>query len=209
MTVRRLILAVLAVSGVALATACGAPTEDQPPAHPAEHSPDTAPLALGDYDFGGDFTLTSHVGTPWALADHRGQAVLLFFGYTACPDYCPMTMSKIAKAIGLADVDPTAVHVAFVTVDIERDTQPLLANYAASFGVPMTALTGTRPQIDAVVAQYRAAYEIRPVDSAAGHEVSHTVSTYLIGRDGRLRHVFRHADPPERIAEGLRLALRS
>jgi len=160
-------------------------------------------------DFGGDFTLTDHTGREASLRDYRGKVVLVFFGYTTCPDVCPLTMSTIARALELAKVPSAdAVQTLFITVDVERDTPAVLAAYVRSFGVPLTGLTGSREAIDAVTAQYNAAYEIVPSNSAAGPAVSHTAYTYLIDRQGRLRKLFRHGDSAELMAEGLRLALR-
>jgi len=133
--------------------------------------------------------------------------VLLFFGYTFCPDACPMTMSKIADALGRVDGARDQVVVYFVTVDVDRDTPDVLARYVDSFGVPMVGLTGTRAEVDAVVDQYRASYEITPSDSRAGPQVGHTTYTYLIDRAGAVRYLFSFDEPASRIAEGVALAL--
>lgn len=191
----RRVAALLLLLGAA--AACG-----RPGGGAAEPAGLPAPL-----EFGGDFTLTDHTGAARSLSDLRGSVVLLFFGYTTCPDVCPLTMSTIARALDLAKAPPASVQTLFVTVDVDRDTPAVLAAYVKSFGLPLTGLTGTRADIDAVVAQYNAAYEITPSASAAGPSVSHTAYTYLIDREGRLRALFRHGDPAETMAEGIRLAL--
>lgn len=166
-------------------------------------------VELGEFPLGGDFTLTSHLGTPFQLADVRGKIVFLFFGYVTCPDVCPLTMSKIADAVKRVDGAADQIEVLFITVDVDRDTPEALARYVASFGVPMMGLTGTRGQIDAVVAQYKSAYEITPSTSAAGPQVSHTSYTYAIDRAGKVRAIISHDDSAEQIAAILRLMLRS
>lgn len=164
-------------------------------------------VELTDYDFGGDFRLTSHLGQPFSLADVRGKAVFLFFGYTTCPDVCPMTMSKISDVVKRVPGSRESVSVLFVTVDVDRDTPAMLKNYVSAFGLPMVGLTGTRSQVDAVVAQYRSAYEITPSTSAAGPQVSHTSYTYLIDRSGKVRYIFSHDEPSDRIARALKAVL--
>lgn len=171
-------------------------------------APVTSPVELQTFEFGGDFVLIDDQGRPFDLADGRGRVHLLFFGFTMCPDVCPMTLSRIARAFNLLTPDERAeVVTLFATVDVDRDTPAVLANYLKGFPVPVVGLTGTRAQVDAVVGQYKASYEITPSDSAGGPLVSHSTYLYLIDRDGRLRHLFRLADSPELIAAGLRLAL--
>jgi len=120
-----------------------------------------------------------------------------------------MTLSRIARAFNLLTPDERAlVTTLFVTVDVDRDSPAVLANHLKGFTVPVVGLTGTRAQVDAVVAQYRATYEITPSDSAGGPTVSHSTYTYLIDTNGKVRHLFRLADTPEQIAAGLRLVIR-
>ncbi len=164
---------------------------------------------LPPLDFGGDFALTDHQGRSFALADLRGQVVLLFFGFTTCPDVCPLTMSKIAAAREALGADGKNVATVFVSVDVEHDTPPVLASYVGSFEVPLIGLTGTKAEIDRIIAQYHGSYQIVPAPtSALGYQVSHTAYTYLIDQQGRLRHLFRHADAPDAIASGVAQVLR-
>lgn len=191
------------VLAVALVAGCG-----RAPAADAGGEPVPA-VALERFTFGGDFTLVDQNGRPSSLKDQRGHLVLAFFGYTECPDVCPLTMSRIVRALELSGAPRDAVRTLFISVDVERDTPDVLAAYVRSFGVPVVGLTGTREAVDTVVAQYRAAYEITPADSASGRTVSHTAYTYLIDRNGDLRYVFRHADTPETMASGLKLLLQA
>ena len=180
----------------------------------AERSPATeqttpASVELMDFDFGGDFSLTNQDGIARRLSDFRGRVVLMFFGYTTCPDACPLAMSKIASALQTVPNASEAVRTIFVSVDTAHDTPPVLSEYVRSFSVPLEGLTGSRQQIDDVVGQYRAAYSIEPSDSPIGHDVSHTTYTYLIDRSGRLRYVFRATDSPDLISAGVNAALKA
>ncbi len=208
---RRGALAALALAAV-LAGGC------RDAAGPAQSAPGAAnnlaqvagSVELQTFEFGGDFVLTDDQGRPFDLAAGRGRVHLLFFGFTMCPDVCPMTLSRIARAFNLLTPEERAdVVTLFATVDVDRDTPAVLARHLKGFPVPVVGLTGTRAQVDGVVNQYKATYEITPSDSAGGPAVSHSTYLYLIDRDGRVRHLFRLADSPEQIAAGLRLALQA
>ena len=127
----------------------------------------------------------------------------------------PMTKSTLTwapiRTMPLDDLEHASADVVtlFATVDVDRDTPAVLARHLAGFPVPVAGPTGTRAQVDDVVNQYKATYEITPSDSAGGPTVSHSTYLYLIDRDGRVRHLFRLADSPEQIAAGLRLALQA
>jgi protein SCO1/2 len=204
-----------AVAGLALAVvlsgACrdtAGPAQSAPGA--ASTAPEARPVELQTFEFGGDFVLTDDQGRPFDLASGRGRVHLLFFGFTMCPDVCPMTLSRIARAFNLLTPEERAdVVTLFATVDVDRDTPAVLASHLKGFPVPVVGLTGTRAHVDGVVNQYKASYEITPSDSAGGPTVSHSTYLYLIDRDGRVRHLFRLADSPEQIAAGLRLALQA
>lgn len=170
-------------------------------------SPGAAMVTLDHFEFGGDFTLTDHQGRPFSLADHRGKLGLLFFGYSLCPDVCPMTLSRISQALEALGDARREVEVYFVSVDPARDTPEALAAYVEGLGVPVVGLTGSREAIDRVVAQYRATYDITPSTSAAGPLVNHTTYTYLLDRQGRIRLLIRYGESPATIAAGLRAAL--
>jgi protein SCO1/2 len=201
----------LVVAAVLIAACRDAAVPAEPASGAASASaPVTRPVELQTFEFGGDFVLTDDQGQPFDLAKGRGRVHLLFFGFTTCPDVCPMTLSRIARAFNqLMPEERAEVVTLFATVDVDRDTPAVLASYLKGVPVPVIGLTGTRAQVDAVVDQYKATYEITPSDSAGGPTVSHSTYLYLIDRDGRLRHLFRLADSPELIAAGLRLALQA
>src|SRR6478672_9660103 len=109
--------------------------------------------------FGGDFTLTNQDNARFRLADVRGRPALLFFGYTSCPDMCPVTMSRITGAIGRLGRAGSEVVTLFVSVDPQRDTPAVLKEYVGSFSTPLIGLTGTEEQITRVTSSYHASFE--------------------------------------------------
>lgn len=202
-------MALCAVVLLAALPACGRPESGTTGAAVSAPVAD-AGRPLDTFEFGGDFTLTDHRGRPFDLAKGRGRVHLLFFGFTNCPDVCPMTLSRIARALNLLSPEQRGqVTTLFVSVDVDRDTPTVLANYLRGFPVDVIGLTGTRAHVDHVVAQYKASYEITPSTSAAGPTVSHSTYTYLVDQAGKVRHLFRMADTPEEIAAGLKRLLES
>lgn len=166
-----------------------------------------APLELQTFEFGGDFELPAHTGGTFRLADARGKAVLLFFGYTYCPDICPTTLQTMAQVEKLLEADGDRVQTVFVSVDPERDTLPRLKEYVGHFDVNAVAVTGPPAQVDPVVKQYAAYYEKQPSDSAMGYLVDHTTRLYLIDPQGRIRYLFRYGEDAKTIAAGVRQVL--
>jgi protein SCO1/2 len=199
-------LLLLALALVAAShTACG-PTPSHDAVAGVGVSP-AEPLALQTFDFGGDFELPAHTGTAFRLADQRGKVVLLFFGYTFCPDICPTTLATVARVEKLLGTERDRMQTVFVSVDPERDSPERLREYVGLFEARAIAATGTRAQIDAVVARYAAFYEKQMSDSAAGYLVDHTSRLYLIDAHGKVRYLFRYGEEAETIAKGVRLAL--
>lgn len=166
-----------------------------------------AALDLQTFDFGGDFELPSHTGQPFRLADARGKAVLLFFGYTYCPDICPTTLQTMAQVETLLGADKDRLQTVFVSVDAERDTLPRLKEYVEHFRINAVAVTAPPAQVDPVVKQYAAYYERQPSDSAMGYLVDHTSRLYLIDTQGRIRYLFRYGEEATTIAAGVRQVL--
>ena len=170
------------------------------PGPPAAELPNLDPLG-----FGGDFSLTGHDGQPFRLQDLRGSAVLLFFGYTSCPDMCPLTMSRIATARDQLGAQASRVATLFVSVDPNRDTPAVLKEYVASFAMPVTGLTGADEDIAKVAAAYHAAYQLVP--ASPHYQMNHTTAIFLIDPQGRLRGRFAYNEPPETLAAALRVLL--
>jgi protein SCO1/2 len=155
-----------------------------------------------------DFTLTDHHGQRFELASLRGTAVLVFFGYSSCPDVCPTTLSKLSAVTRRLGDAATGVKTLYVTVDPERDTPEVLQTDLSLFRLDALGLTGTREEIDAVAKQFGAAYEIVPTPQSAGeYSVSHTTDLYLLDRTGRLHRTFAYEANVEEIVEGIREVL--
>jgi cytochrome oxidase Cu insertion factor (SCO1/SenC/PrrC family) len=143
---------------------------------------------------GGDFTLTDHNGKKFRLADQRGKTLLLFFGYTSCTEACPVILSRVNSVFKQLGPERAKVLAVFISVDPQRDTTQVLREYVKYFSAHTVALTGKKEELDAVVKQYGAKYEVEKSDSALGYHVSHTTDIYLLDQRGTLRSRFKHTD---------------
>jgi protein SCO1/2 len=162
-------------------------------------------LALSAPPTGGDFQLTAADG-PFSLSGLRGQVVLLYFGYTACPDICPTNLAIISLALrALTPSELERVDVIFVSVDPSRDTPQRIADYVRYFHPRITGVTGTASQIADAAAKYGAAYKrTDQPDSAMGYMIDHSAYTYVVDADGALVDVLDHATPAEVIVATIR-----
>lgn len=152
-----------------------------------------------------DFSLIDQSGRPFALSQERGKPVVLFFGYTHCPDICPTTLADLAHA--KASLGPAAAGVAvlFVTVDPNRDTPIALKKYVALFDPSFIGLTGSAAQLAPVYNAYHVYHQIAPdKDGAGGYLVTHSAAVYFIDRDGRLRTIGDYTDGREQITRDLK-----
>lgn len=151
-----------------------------------------------------DFTLMSHTGQPLSLSSLRGSPVLLFFGYTYCPDMCPATLSdfrKVAKQLG---PDAERVHFLFISVDGERDTPERLARYVQAFEADMIGLTGAEGEIRRIGTDYGIYFARNKPEPGKAYLVDHTASAYLLNERGELAIVYPFETPPEVITDDLR-----
>ena len=154
-----------------------------------------------------DFTLHDQDGKIFHLKDHRGEVVLLFFGYTTCPDVCPMTFSKLARVYALLGRPMRQkVLTVFVTIDPKRDAPSKLKEYLQYFNINAIGLSGTKEEIDAVVDRYKASYEkVVTQSSAMGYMFDHTDYLYLIDPQGKTSHLFHPDDKALDIANMIRV----
>lgn len=150
-----------------------------------------------------DFRLVDHTGTPRSLADFRGKVVTLFFGYTQCPDICPTNLLTMAEVMRQLGPDAQRVQVLFVTVDPERDTQALLAQYVPAFDARFIGLRGDLPATEAVAKEFRVFYQKQGDTKGQAYTVDHSTGTYAFDPQGRLRLYIRHGEKPEVIAADL------
>jgi protein SCO1/2 len=151
---------------------------------------------------GGAFTLTDAEGRRRTDAEFRGKHMLVFFGFTNCPDFCPTALVTISQA--LEKLGPKAEKLAplFITVDPERDTPAQLKNYAQNFDKRIVMLTGSAEDIAGVAKAYRVYYAKRPLEKGE-YTMDHSAYIYLLGPDGKYLTHFRHAVPPEELAKAL------
>lgn len=151
------------------------------------------------------FTLTDENGDTVNASIVDNKAVVLFFGYTHCPDYCPMTLTLLAQAMNtLSEQEREQLRVLFVSVDPERDTPSLLKEYTAYFGPEVIGLTGTKDQLDDVTKRYRTAYGYGDKDEQGNYEVSHGLAMYGFDKSGQVRLLMRNDQPVEQVADDLK-----
>jgi len=157
---------------------------------------------------GGDFTLHAASGTV-ALSDFRGKVVMLYFGYTTCPDICPSALSFLTQALNeLNEEELQKVQGIFVSVDPKRDTPEKLAQYVDYFHPNLIGVTGTAEEVAKAAKLYGAQYyEAELEDSPIGYAVNHSSVTYLITSDGALRFIFPHGTPPSVMLKAIRYVL--
>jgi len=157
---------------------------------------------------GGDFTLIDQDSTTFQLASLRGKVVLVFFGYSQCPDVCPTTLSKLSSVARRLGSDRHQMKVVYVSVDPERDTPSVLKADLQNFDLDAVGLTGTRTDLDRVVAMYGASYEIVPTpESAARYTVSHSTTLSVLDRQGKLVAEFPYEATADDIAAAVRALL--
>lgn len=174
----------------------------------------TAALAAGcgekpadSVEIGGPFELVDQTGAPFTDRDLRGKPFIVFFGFTFCPDACPLALTKVAIALDALGPDGDRFQTVFISVDPERDTPEQLALYVQSNGFPknLIGLTGSPEAIASVAAAYRVHYKkIESAQTTGGYLMEHSTVLYLMDARGRFAGVFTHASTPDEIAEGLR-----
>jgi protein SCO1 len=158
-------------------------------------------------DYGSSFSLTDHQGVPRRLEDFRGKVVTLFFGYTQCPDVCPTTLSTMSEVMRRLGADAERVQVLFVTLDPERDTRELLANYVPAFDARFVGLYGDVAQTQAVAKDFRVFYQ-KSGDVAGGrYTIDHAAGSYVFDPQGRLRLYVKHGESVENIEADIRRLL--
>jgi protein SCO1/2 len=156
--------------------------------------------------YGHSLELTDHTGKPRRLEDWRGKVVVLFFGFTHCPDICPTTLADIAGAVKSLGPDAERVQVLMVSVDPERDTQDALAKYVTAFDPRFLGLRGDLPATQKVAKEFKIYFEKRK--QGASYTVDHSAQSYVIDQQGRLRLLVRHDRIAQDLAADLRALLR-
>jgi len=167
---------------------------------PAEGPRSPAAIDVAGAEIGGPFTLTDQTGRRVTSAELIDGPTLIYFGYTFCPDVCPLDVAVMASAVDLLAEQGFAVKPVFISVDPARDTLEQLAYYAEAVHPGLVALTGTEDEIAAAAKAYKVYYERVNVEgSAADYLMNHTTFTYFMMPDG-IRALFRNGYPPEEMA---------
>lgn len=178
--------------------------EPAPPRITTSPMADYLPPATIDFrptKMGGEFTLDSARGSV-KLSQFQDKIVLIYFGYTFCPDVCPTNLAIMSAAFGLMNDDELRnVQGIFVSVDPERDTLARLEEYTDFFHPKILGVTGTPEAIADVAKRYGAAYQRSDAESAGGYLVDHSSYTYVITPNGKLEYALPHAVPPEVIVK--------
>lgn len=154
-----------------------------------------------------DFALNDQDGKPRTLADFKGKAVVIFFGYTHCPDVCPTTMAEMAAVMKQLGPDAERVQVLFVTLDPERDTPELLKHYVPAFDPRFIGLSGATDATARVAKEFRVFYQKVPGKEAGSYTMDHTAASYVFDPQGRVRLFVRHGQGPDPVAQDLKALL--
>ena len=157
-------------------------------------------------DYGKVLELTDHHGKPRRLEDFRGKVVVVFFGFTHCPDFCPTTLAELSQAIKTLGPDAKRVQVLFVSVDPERDTQDALAKYVPAFDPSFLGLYGDMEATRRVAKEFKIFFEKRKTGDS--YQVDHSAQSYVIDAQGRLRLFVRHDRIGADLPDDLRTLLR-
>jgi protein SCO1/2 len=194
---RALCLAFLLVIGLA---ACGDRLSSG--AKPSFKNTDVTGL-----DYARDFALPDHNGKLRTLADFKGKAVLVFFGYTQCPDVCPTTMAELGRVMKELGADADKLQVLFITVDPERDTPALLAKYVPAFDPRFLGLSGDQAATEKTAKEFKIFYQKVPGKTPGSYTMDHTAGSYVFDPQGRVRLFVRHGQGTAPIVHDLKLLL--
>lgn len=190
---------VLGAAGLALGTllaACG-----------RKEGPRFQSTDITGAEFARDFTLKDHNGTTRTLADFRGKVVVVFFGYTHCPDVCPTTLIKLKAVMGLLGPDAAKVQMLLVSVDPERDTPEVLKVYTTGFDPTFLGLAGTREELERTTKEFRVIAQKQPGQTPETYTVDHSSALYAFDTTGKVRLYITGSATPEAMAADLRLLM--
>lgn len=161
-------------------------------------------------NYGKDFHLTDFRGKQVGLADFKGKVVVVFFGYTHCPDVCPTTLSDLSMVLKQMGGDANQVQVIFITVDPARDTPKVLSEYVPAFNPTFLGLYGTEAQTAATAKEFRVFYQKHYTSpSKTDYTMDHSAGSYVFDKSGRLRLYLNYGEDPKAIAHDLELLVKS
>jgi protein SCO1/2 len=175
---------------------------DKPAAPPVFNNVD-----ITGAEYARDFALTDHTGKARTLADFKGKVVFLFFGFTQCPDVCPTTMTEMATVLKELGPQADKVQVLFITIDPERDTQELLAQYVPAFNPTFIGLRGDAAATAKVAKEFKVFYAKSPGTTPDAYSMDHTAGSYVFDAHGKIRLFVRHGKGAAPIAQDIKLLL--
>lgn len=196
-TRRRLLTA--AVAALALVAACSDKS--------AESGGSFSGIDITGADYATGFSLTDHNGQSRTLADFGGKVVVIFFGYTQCPDVCPTSMAEMAQAKQLLGPDGDRLQGLFVSVDPERDTPQVMKEYMASFDPSFLALYATQDKLPEVAKSFRIYYKKVDGKTPTSYTMDHSAGSYVYDTQGRIRLYHRYASGAQALADDVRKLL--
>lgn len=159
-------------------------------------------------EYARDFQLTDHNGQARTLKDFKGKIVVVFFGYTQCPDVCPTTLAELAEVKRSLGADGARLQGVFVTVDPERDTPEVLKAYMGNFDPAFVALRGTPEQLVAVAKDYKVYYKKVEGKTPTSYTMDHSAGSFIYDTQGRLRLYTRYGSGAQALADDVRLLLK-
>ncbi|HLQ25719.1 MAG TPA: SCO family protein [Acidiferrobacterales bacterium] len=162
---------------------------------------------ISTVEWGKDFVLTTHTGERKRLSDFKGKPVILFFGYTNCPDICGPTLAKLAEVMKKLNATANQAQVIFISVDPAHDTPPQLAKFVTAFDPHFIGMTGTPAEIAVVTQDYKIATQQKAAPTGAA-SIEHSGGAFIIDRKGKLRLYIKEATPVADIVHDLRLLLK-
>ena len=158
-------------------------------------------------DFAQALNLTDHTGKPRSLIDFNGKVVAIFFGYTHCPDVCPTTMADMKQTMKLLGAQADELQVLFVTLDPERDTQEVLAQYVPSFDKRFIGLFGTQEQTAKATADFKIFASRVENNGRSGYTIDHSAGVYIYDKTGKIRLYVAYGEKPQVIAADIKKLL--
>lgn len=193
---RHVLLSVAAAATAAALAACG------------QDKPAYKSIDISGVDYAKGFRLTDQHGKVRTLEDFRGKVVVVFFGFTQCPDVCPTSMTELAEARRLLGPDGDKVQGVFITIDPERDTADVLKAYVDNFDPSFVALRGTPEETAKVAQDFKVYYKKVDGKTPGSYTMDHTAASFVIDPQGRPRLYTRYGTGPQPLADDIRLLLR-
>ncbi|MBP6406527.1 MAG: SCO family protein [Ramlibacter sp.] len=187
----------LLLASVALLSAC------------SPDKPQFRAIDITGAEYARDFNLTDHNGQPRSIKDFAGKVVVVFFGFTQCPDVCPTALAELAEVKRMLGKDGNKLQGIFVTVDPERDTPEVLKGYMANFDPSFLALRGTPDQLAAMAKDYKVYYKKVDGKTPTSYTMDHSAGSFVYDTQGRIRLYTRYGSGAQALADDIRLLLKS